>query len=354
MPFYYGKRFESARTGARIVGVECDKCGCVYFYELARVGTGAASAPYGIGASAAARSSQKQSERDLQTRLEHEAELVPCPKCNWINEELVEGYRLGRCRRVGTLALGVAVIGTTGSLIGAWFISIGPAVDRGAIPYFLFAGPAIFASLAVIMTLLRKWARSRIRPNRDFPLAPHLPPGSPPALVMNEDNSELRIATPRHDEYGTATQWYDFQIGRDRLPPSCCECLNCATMEYAYKQPVGPGLLLEIPRCADCARRSTRQRRRLWWTCAAISFAAGSGVLLAISLDSIVFWAMLGAHAIVSLAFASYIASWMTAPVKWRVADKSRGVLRLRFRNPQYHLSLIQQEVAEGRDLPKR
>jgi hypothetical protein len=104
MFIYYGKTFESSRAGGCVVGVVCDNCGGTYYYELARIGTGAHTAPYGIGTSSASQKAHDQSETDLQRRLAVEAELVPCPKCHWISDELVKGYRLGRYRGVGKLA----------------------------------------------------------------------------------------------------------------------------------------------------------------------------------------------------------------------------------------------------------
>ena len=50
---YWGTRFDAVQAGKRVVGVKCDKCGCEYFYVLARTGVGAGSAPYGIGAGSA-------------------------------------------------------------------------------------------------------------------------------------------------------------------------------------------------------------------------------------------------------------------------------------------------------------
>ena len=129
---YWGKHVASEHVGGRIVRVECAKCGCEYFYELTRIGTGSGTAPYGIGTASATRSAKEQSQRDLGQRLAFEAELVPCPKCNWINDDLVNGFRLGRYRRLGRVAIGVGFVGVIGSLIGAWYISIGPAVDRAA------------------------------------------------------------------------------------------------------------------------------------------------------------------------------------------------------------------------------
>ncbi|MCX7424530.1 MAG: hypothetical protein NTW96_02680 [Planctomycetia bacterium] len=346
---YFGKRFESARAGLCLVGIECDECGCEYFYELARIGSGGATAPYGIGKAAAARSSQQQSQRDLRKRLAYEAELVPCPKCNWINEELVHGYRLGRFRWVGILALGVGMIGTVSSLMGAWFISIGPAADRAAVPYLLFGGPLVFVSLGVAMILLRAWLRGRIQPNRDFPLAPRLPPGSPPALVMDEESGELKTARRRDAVQRGRSEWYDFQLGRDQLPCVCCDCLNSATPGHAYRRFVTAAIELEVPRCADCACRSKRTARCVWSIAAAVSLLVGGGVLLAMPLDSTGFWLLFGMWTLVSLAIASYAASSMTVPVEVRMVDRSRGILNLRFRNPEYHPSHVRSTEIQPR-----
>src|SRR5687768_10630050 len=160
MLFYFDKKFDAERVGARLERVECSKCGCEYFYELRRVGKGRGFAPYRLGQASAARLAHEKSAHDLAERLTFEADLVPCPRCNWINDELVEGYRRGRYRRLGAVAVGVGVIGTAASLIAAWFISIGPAADRAALPYCLFGGPMVFISSAAAMISLRRWLRS--------------------------------------------------------------------------------------------------------------------------------------------------------------------------------------------------
>ncbi len=194
MFLYFGKRFDSTQVGRRVVKVECNRCGCEYFYELTRIGIGAASAPYGIGTGSASRRAQKLSETDLQKRLTREADLVPCPRCNWINDELVQGYRRGRYRGLNKLALLVGIIGTACGLICAWFVSIGPPADRGAVPYVLFGGPAVFVLLTIAVILLRNALRWLIRPNRHFPRAPKLPPNTPPALMLDSATGQLRLA----------------------------------------------------------------------------------------------------------------------------------------------------------------
>jgi hypothetical protein len=336
MFIYWGKRVESEHVGGRVVRVECTMCGCEYFYVMTRIGSGSGTAPYGVGVAGATRSAQEQSQRDLGQRLVLEAELVPCPKCNWINDELVQGYRLGRYRGVDTFAPAVGIVGAAGALICAWFISIGPAADRPALPYFLFGGPTLFIFLAAGMILLQNWMRSRIQPNRDFPLTPRLPPGSPPALLREPSSGVLMPAKPGHSRVSVASDWHDFQIGRHELPLLCCGCLRSPTPEHGYKCQLTATMELEIPRCEDCAGDARRAYRRIWWSTAVLGQLGAGAIVAALRLESFAFWLILGGSVLISLALASFVSSMATAPVKVAGGDRARGVVRLRFRNTDY------------------
>jgi hypothetical protein len=260
MFLYYGKTFESARAGGCIVGVVCDHCGCKYYFELARIGSGASTASYGIATQRASERAIEQSDVELQRRLATEAELVPCPKCNWINDELVKGYRLGRYRTVGKLAWAIGLAGSVLSLVAAWFIHVGPARDRWLLPYLLFAGPGAFGLVAIAMLLIRNWLRDRIQPNRAFPQDPLLPHGSPPALVLDEATQGLRIAKPAARENDGILS---FQFGRHSFPPLCCECLQAAESDNGYSINVTRLLQLKVPMCAGCADRFKREYQRV-------------------------------------------------------------------------------------------
>lgn len=77
MLFYYSRRYDAAAVGTRVVEVVCERCGCEYFYQLARLGAGSASAPYAIGSASAERSARQEAQQDLDGRLTEQAELVP-------------------------------------------------------------------------------------------------------------------------------------------------------------------------------------------------------------------------------------------------------------------------------------
>ena len=336
MVFYYGKRFDSASIGARLVAVVCDKCGCEYQYELARVGSGAASAPYTIGSASAAQSATEKARQDLDRRLGEEAELVPCPKCHWINEELVAGYRRGRYRGWTKLAGGLGLVGTLAAMVGAWFVSTGPAADRGALPYFLFGGPTISITIAGLILLMRHLLRSRIQPNKDYPLVPRLPHGSPAALLRNPATGELEPAGPTPQPGGGDGAWMDYQVGRSTFPPLCCECLAPAAPRSAYRRPVRPAVELVVPLCAPCARRWSR---RMWLgvlVALGLSAVVGLPVMLALKLDEVVFWLTIGGLGIVIPILGAMVAGRLAAPVRVKVLDSSRGVVRLWFRNETF------------------
>ena len=344
MFIYYGKTFESSQSGGRIVGVVCDQCGCKYFYELTRIGTGANTASYWINESGAAQKAGKRSEMDLQRRLQMEAELVPCPQCNWINDELVKGHRLGRYRAVGKFAFGLGFAGSTLSLIAAWCINLGPPVDRWLLPYLLVGGPGVFASLAVAMLLLRRWLRGRIEPNRDFPREPRLPPGSPPALILDEATQNLRLAKPASPP---ADDILEFQFGRHHLPAMCCECLQTAATDHGHSINVTRLLHLKVPLCGDCARKTEREYQRISRIFAVLGLLVGGAMTFVMWRSSVEWWvivvSLLLLLGLVAVLIA-IVASMRTAPVKLVGADRSRGVVRLRFRNPEY-LQVVAQQI---------
>jgi hypothetical protein len=347
--FYYGQRFESARAGVRLIPVECSNCGCKYFYELARIGTAATSAPYGIAAAGAARRANEGSEYALQGRLEAEAELVPCPSCNWINQELIEGYRRSRYRNLGPLTLAMGFAGAILSMVCAWFISIGPPADRGLLPYFLFGGPAAFASFTAGMLLLRSYLRRRIQPNRNFPSAPTLPFASPPALLR--DNGRLRPAIPMQPPVDENEGLLDLQFGRHDLPPICCQCLQPASAGRGHPIQVTRLIRLELPLCEDCANSCQRRFQGVLLTTVALGLLAELGLAALMRLRSTQWWVIVVSVLLLFGAIATVatlLASALTVPARVVGRDRSRGVVRLRFGNVAYVPHIVQLANATG------
>src|SRR5437660_1384084 len=88
------KSVKAQSGGKQIEAVTCEKCQTRFYYELARTGAGAATG-FLFAGDAARRRAAAAAQRNLQVRLSREAELVPCPRCQWINQELID-----KCRRL--------------------------------------------------------------------------------------------------------------------------------------------------------------------------------------------------------------------------------------------------------------
>jgi hypothetical protein len=335
MHIYWEKKINAQSVGQRVVNVECNKCGCQYFYVLTRIGVGEGTAPFSIGTANATRSAQQESQRDVEQQLAAEAELVPCPSCHWINEDLIHGFRLGRHRRAGMLALGLGSIGSVICVVIGWVLSIGPAVNRDAAPFLMFGGPLFFVSLAAAILLHRRWVWSRIQPNRDFPLPPKLPPGTPPALLLDSSNGELIPAKPTESSTSDTDDCCQFAIGRDRLPPCCCNCLQSAA-GTPYECQLTPAFRLDVPRCDACARSASWRAHKIGSLAFVPIMLVGMLVALSLELSPYGFWITAGICFVISVGIAAGFASALTAPVKILGRDEFRGVFKLRFRNVEY------------------
>lgn len=340
MVYYFEQNIETSLVGNSIASVQCHKCGCDYYYELTRIGKGRAIAPYGIGASLAEDSAEKQSRKNLAKRMDAEAELVPCPNCNWINDYLVAGYRRSRYRQLGWLAAIIAFFGTVCCLFCAWFVANGPAVDRKSLPYFLIYGPIFCLCLAGFCILMRSWLRALIKPNQQFPRAPQLPPGTPPALIANESTGGFEVADTSKPI--NTSDWHEFQIGRHHLPRLCCSCMGNTQLTSPHVNQVTRSIELEVPRCAACARNAKVRYRKNFLLALIVGLALSFGGPWLFGLGQEAYWITSVSLAFFSLALASFIANQLIIPITIRKVDASRGILRLRFRNPGYGESYVQ------------
>ena len=288
------------------------------------------AAPYGIGSKRAARTAEERARRDLQKRLEHDTELVPCPRCGWINDDLLSRYRLGRYRGWTMYAVWIALLGTTIPLIVAWFISRGPAADRGSVPFLLIFGPTVSAALAALLLLSRIWLRKRIQPNRNYPFPPALPPGGPTPLFMDQTTGQLVDAGgPRLTDLHATGAWIDFQIGRHQLPAVCCACLCTPDARSAYRLSAFRAVAIVAPLCSRCARE---WKVRMWLiglamlgTVLALAFL----LLRLAAVDELAF--RIGFVLVCGVAplFCGLAAYRLTAPVRVKGVDFSRALVRL-------------------------
>ena len=365
IPVYVGKELTATAAGRKLEAVSCERCGTKYHYELTRLGVGKASAPYYLGQASAERRSASSAERDLDRRLAGEAEMVPCPKCNWVNADLVDRYRR-RLYRGAPLLIGLLIgVGFAGSLL----LGVGLAESFGydsRLPGLVTAGwLALFLSSPVWVLLLRGVLRRRAAdPNASFPAPPRLPPGTPPALIQprNAHTGKARLVPVLREEPaaqtggGDAGEWAVYRPGQVRFPNLCCVCLKPGRTTWAAPFKVNDDSDFDAPLCHGC----DSDLRRRWWTLAPLAVAGAAAIAMSLwllayalipAMDSPGRW---GLSAIVML-FASLfgvaiVPSMLCRPYRLKVVDSDRGIVSFRAKNAGYTRLLIEQaEAADGR-----
>jgi hypothetical protein len=345
MLIYHGRNYHSASIGVRLVEVVCDKCGCVYFYRLARIGTGTATAHYGIGGDRAAQAAADQARQAMVRRLAEEAELVPCPQCQWINDALIAGSGQGRYLGMRTFGWGIVIVGIAVAVLGAFIVASEPAPAPGALNSFLIGVAVVTSVLAGPAFLLRHFLKKGFQPNRDHPLLPQIPRGTPPPLVRDAATGALERAGPVPQDNGEADEWIDFQIGRSALPPVCCACLSPAAPQSSYQHPLSPAVNLVVPICTCCARQRTLRQ----WLGALVALGlmtlVGLPVLLALKLDEAMFWFVAITLGLIAPIIGAMVSGRLALPVRVKVVDRTRSVARLWFRNEEYRNQAVRVTV---------
>jgi hypothetical protein len=343
------KTFTAKRTGNRMETVVCEKCKTKFHYELIRIGTGKGTAIYGLGKGAASRRASAAADRDLAKRLDREAEMVPCPKCHWVNQELIDRYRRRTYRRVPMLALLLSVVGLLSCPI-LWSVLPGVMGYRSNVPAMISLAVLLFSlAVPVVALLIRHSLQQRINPNETYPRRPTLPVGTPPALVekMDPKTGKPRLVTvANREEYETrSAEWAVFRPGQIQLPAVCCICMVPATTFYQPPPRVNDRSRIKAPLCESCRR----QLRTRWWLAllgVAVASFALTGVL-ALSLPGIdatgrwILFTMIGF--MLALIAGVVIAGRVCRPYRVAPVDRDRGIFKFQANNPAFTALLVKQ-----------
>jgi hypothetical protein len=340
MILYFGKTFTSSQSGTKLVEVVCDKCRTHYQYELARIGVGQGSAPYFMFQEKAKRRAELKAQKNLQRRLETQHEMVPCPRCNWVNEEMVENFRRQKWTKGGAASM-IVMLTLYGGLVVIG-IAIVMAFQRtqhmGQICLCLIVGAFV---LSCIITILRGQSiRSQINPNLTYPKRPVLPPGTPPALIESgeeEDGSVIFEPVPSGVQNVGDPEWVVFRAGHIVFPATCCECMEPA--KTAYKSPFRINENdrdVAVPLCESCARKL----RRRWW-------AAAVGTMSFFEIVSVVTGKLNPRDPSLPMLMAipgfllgviaiAIIPNMICRPYRIRSVDAARGIVGMFFRNRSF------------------
>ena len=336
------KTFTTFIRASRTVAVTCEKCQARFFYELTRIGVGRRRTPYLIGQGSAADQAAVSAQKDLAKRLEGEAELVPCPKCLWVNEDAIARYRRRKYRHAARLAMWIVV----GGLVLAWGEMYIDGRRFPSAPMQVMLATCILSAAAVLV--LRQWMRLRIDPNRSLPDSPNLPPGTPPALLERLDSpsgeSHLKPVMRKPTEAAHTRNWVVLRADQDTFPQVCCMCLCDATTWYDSPFKVNQYSEIAVPLCESCSS----QLRKRWWGVAiftaSLTLAVAALAALAIpGADALGRWlSFLLLGPLVSLIVATVVPSIICRPYSFGASDADRGVARFAAKNPAYNTLLAE------------
>jgi len=334
------KKTAASATGSRLKAVVCEKCQTQYWYLLSRLGTGQTSSFLFVGNGAFLRA-QKAAERDVAKRLDREVELVPCPRCHWVNQKLVS--LAGRRKYRGAVVLAIVLLALGGiayPLVAN--VAEGNSRTRSNEPTIL-AGKvsAGFVVAAVAVLLIRSLLRRRMNPNRHFPQPPTIPPGTPSAMVPANDSgtpSHLALVNVHYDCGIDENRWAILRSGQFVFPNVCCLCMNETTSVYSARLRMNEQRELPVPFCKQCKRTF----RPIWWFAALLivvgSAALGGAAAIAIpGIDETGRWIV----AAIVMFFGSIIGLYtipnrVCRPYRFSTIDQDRGVIRFAFKNEEF------------------
>jgi hypothetical protein len=336
------KTFTAFVRASRIVAVTCEKCHARFFYELTRIGVGRGRAPYLIGQGSAADRAAASAQKDLAKRLEGEAELVPCPKCQWVNEDAIARYRRRKYRHATRFATGIVVAG----LVLAWGELYIDGRPFPSAPMQVMLAACLLSAAAVLV--LRQWRPRRIDPNRSLADSPILPPGTPPALVERLDSrsgqSHLEPIVGKPKEAAHTSDWVVLRADQDTFPSVCCMCLGDATTWYDSPFKVNQYSEIAVPLCESCSS----QLRKRWWGVAVFTacltlVVAALAALAIPGPDALGRWMIILLFGpLASLIVATVVPNIICRPYRFSAVDADRGVARFAAKNPAYNTLLAE------------
>jgi hypothetical protein len=143
---YVGRTYTATLTGDAVKGVQCQNCGCEYFYKLVRTAQGQGSSPYFLDNSGASNRAHNAAQKALAKALKG-IDIAPCPDCGWLQSDMVKKVKSDK---YGWLLI-IALIVIAAALFSAFF---------GISKFLLF-------SAATGITLFSLWRilRSNCKPN---------------------------------------------------------------------------------------------------------------------------------------------------------------------------------------------
>jgi hypothetical protein len=287
----------------------------------------------------------------LEKRLSRESEPVACPHCNWVNSDLIVGYKRTRYRNLGMGGVVASVI--LGFVVFFCVNFSGHRYDDNTVAALVSGGITALLVGGTCLALQRV-LRGRIDPNR-FPNPPKLPAGTPKGYT-GQNLATVRAATqsgrfvppdPHATDY---PDWVVFRSGHLGLPRLCCECLAPATTSLTSGSANSLNAFA-VPVCGECDSRIKASKRWIYvQAMVGVAIMAGTTFFLVNGKDEDRFAASV-VVGIVALIVAVIVAAQFGRPFKLKTIDAARGVFRLKFRSEQY-TEMVRQATAAHEAAP--
>ncbi|HEX4795304.1 MAG TPA: hypothetical protein VH370_16025 [Humisphaera sp.] len=159
-------RVWASTTAVAVKNVHCEHCGNDYSYQLARRCVGDVVAPFILNEDAAKEEALQIASRRVARKLSSDTEIAPCPKCGWLEADMVRELHRRAYRWM-------FIVGAFGSSLCAASVLIGILAGTR-----MFSSPmeqreitmaanlaAIGIAFAVVFLGGRRLLVSRINPN---------------------------------------------------------------------------------------------------------------------------------------------------------------------------------------------
>lgn len=169
------REYSTTVTGSEVRNVKCERCHAEFAYILSREGTGSDSSVLFLDSQAAEAAALKRATESLAVELKNAVDAVPCPKCGWYQQQMVESLREewgSPFMYVGAICAATGIFGwITGfviSLAVLWSWVWGRQVTFPKTPVAVCVGGGLaLIAVAYLLVKIRRMLAAGIDPNRD-------------------------------------------------------------------------------------------------------------------------------------------------------------------------------------------
>ncbi|HEX5139021.1 MAG TPA: hypothetical protein VFY93_18775 [Planctomycetota bacterium] len=187
IPILFWTRHAATATGRARRVVRCEECGGEYAYEIERAAVGHGISVYALDEDGAAKRARKEAQEHLVRQLDAEIEVVPCPKCGWVQTGMTPLARRQYRRWMDTTGWVVALLAVTAAFANM-------AMGSGAPPRrLLVAWPWVIVAgvLGPALVLLRLALANAYEPN-DEPVEVRIERGRKRSVAVEADPARDR------------------------------------------------------------------------------------------------------------------------------------------------------------------